>query len=146
MPSTPTLRKNITETLEEASATENIKEEQIVNEVARRDSVEPGSYEPARRDSYEPTRRNSYGKKDGKDGKWAIMQSMIKQISNGTPIYRVSLPIFLQEPRSLLERYADFCSHMDIFTRYKTCSFLTLHNYHHQWTSIHLIIQCGRHT
>jgi len=51
-----------------------------------------------------------------KDGRWAIMQSMIKQVRNGTPIYRVHLPIFLQEPRSLLERYADFCSHMDIFT------------------------------
>ena len=55
----------------------------------------------------------------GKDGKWAIIQSMIKQVRNGTPIYRVHLPIFLQEPRSLLERYADFCSHMDIFTRYE---------------------------
>eukprot|EP00026_Physarum_polycephalum_P010710 Phypoly_transcript_10885.p1 GENE.Phypoly_transcript_10885~~Phypoly_transcript_10885.p1 ORF type:complete len:379 (+),score=41.72 Phypoly_transcript_10885:70-1206(+) len=50
------------------------------------------------------------------DGKWAVIQSMIKQVRNGTPIYRIHLPIFLQEPRSLLERYADFCSHMDIFT------------------------------
>lgn len=49
------------------------------------------------------------------ESKLAIIQSMIKQIRNGTPIYRVQLPIFLQEPRSLLERYGDFCSHMDIF-------------------------------
>ena len=52
------------------------------------------------------------------ESKLAIIQSMIKQIRNGTPIYRIQLPIFLQEPRSLLERYADFCSHMDIFNRY----------------------------
>lgn len=58
--------------------------------------------------------------KQGNEGesKLAIIQSMIKQIRNGTPIYRVQLPIFLQEPRSLLERYGDFCSHMDIFNRY----------------------------
>lgn len=57
--------------------------------------------------------------KQNNDGesKLAIIQSMIKQIRNGTPIYRVQLPIFLQEPRSLLERYGDFCSHMEIFNR-----------------------------
>lgn len=49
-------------------------------------------------------------------GKLAIIQSMIKQMRNGTPIYRVQLPIFLQEPRSLLERYGDFCSHADLIT------------------------------
>jgi len=45
-----------------------------------------------------------------------VVQSMIKQVRNGTPIYRVQLPIFLQEPRSLLERYGDFCSHLDFLT------------------------------
>ena len=51
-------------------------------------------------------------------GKLAVIQSMIKQVRNGTPIYRVQLPIFLQEPRSLLERYGDFCSHVDFINRY----------------------------
>jgi hypothetical protein len=64
----------------------------------------------------EQVSRNGIKVESGKDGKWAIFQSMIKQVRDGTPIYRVQLPIFLQEPRSLLERYADFCSHMDIFT------------------------------
>jgi len=50
-------------------------------------------------------------------GKWAVIQSMVKQIRNGTPVYRVQLPIFLQEPRSLLERYADFCTHLDCMLR-----------------------------
>lgn len=69
-------------------------------------------------------------------GKWAVMQSMIKQIRNGTPIYRVQLPIFLQEPRSLLERYADFCSHMDIFTRYLPIALTSLRHSHHLITPI----------
>lgn len=64
----------------------------------------------------EPINNELVKVESGKDGRWAVMQSMVKQIRNGTPIYRVQLPIFLQEPRSMLERYADFCSHMDIFT------------------------------
>ena len=76
----------------------------------------------------EPTNNEPVKPESGKDGKWAIMQSMIKQVRNGTPIYRVHLPIFLQEPRSMLERYADFCSHMDIFTRYDPTTNTTQHN------------------
>lgn len=51
-------------------------------------------------------------------GRMAIIQSMVRQIRNGTPIYRVQLPIFLQEPRSLLERFTDFCSHANLIPRY----------------------------
>lgn len=51
------------------------------------------------------------------DGKLLVIQSMVKQIRNGTPIYRLQLPIFLLEPRSLLERYSDFCNHLDFILR-----------------------------
>lgn len=59
------------------------------------------------------------------DCKMLVVQSMLKQIRNGTPIYRLQLPIFLLEPRSLLERYSDFCNHLDFILRYGT-PFLTL--------------------
>eukprot|EP01111_Echinosteliopsis_oligospora_P001152 TRINITY_DN115_c0_g1_i1.p1 TRINITY_DN115_c0_g1~~TRINITY_DN115_c0_g1_i1.p1 ORF type:complete len:396 (-),score=72.26 TRINITY_DN115_c0_g1_i1:33-1220(-) len=51
------------------------------------------------------------------ESKLAVVQSMISQIRNGTPIYRVQLPIFLTEPRSLLDRYSDFCTHLDLLMR-----------------------------
>lgn len=51
------------------------------------------------------------------ESKLAVVQSMIAQIRNGTPIYRVQLPIFLTEPRSLLDRYSDFCTHLDLLMR-----------------------------
>lgn len=54
------------------------------------------------------------------DAKMMVIQSMIKQIRNGTPVYRLQLPIFLSEPRSLLERYSDFCTHIDFILRIPT--------------------------
>jgi len=51
------------------------------------------------------------------DSKLLVIQSMVRQIRNGTPIYRLQLPIFLLEPRSLLERYSDFCNHLDFILR-----------------------------
>jgi hypothetical protein len=69
-------------------------------------------------------------------GKWAVIQSIIKQVRNGTPIYRVQLPIFLQEPRSLLERYSDFCTHMDIFTRYHPYQSIPSHAHCHASTPL----------
>lgn len=54
------------------------------------------------------------------DAKMMVIHSMIKQIRNGTPVYRLQLPIFLSEPRSLLERYSDFCTHIDYILRIPT--------------------------
>jgi len=45
--------------------------------------------------------------------KKSFIQSFLRQLKNGTPVYRVQLPIFLIEPRSLLERYSDFGVHLD---------------------------------
>jgi len=44
------------------------------------------------------------------NGKRQIMMSILKQIATGTPFYRCQLPIFVIEPRSLLERLSDFAS------------------------------------
>eukprot|EP01119_Soliformovum_irregulare_P019858 TRINITY_DN6371_c0_g1_i1.p1 TRINITY_DN6371_c0_g1~~TRINITY_DN6371_c0_g1_i1.p1 ORF type:complete len:395 (+),score=88.32 TRINITY_DN6371_c0_g1_i1:1390-2574(+) len=44
------------------------------------------------------------------NGKKQIMMSILKQIAKGTPVYRCQLPIFVIEPRSLLERLSDFAS------------------------------------
>lgn len=43
-----------------------------------------------------------------------IISSIISQLSKGSDLQRVSLPTFVLEPRSFLERITDFMSHPDL--------------------------------
>ena len=43
---------------------------------------------------------------------------MISQVKVGMDLSRVTLPTFILEKRSLLEMYADFLAHPDLFARY----------------------------
>ena len=40
-----------------------------------------------------------------------IILGIIAQLAKGTELSRVSLPTFVLEPRSFLERFSDFMSH-----------------------------------
>jgi len=46
----------------------------------------------------------------------SILMSLISQLGRGTDLHRVTLPTFVLEPRSFLERITDFMSHIDILT------------------------------
>ena len=42
---------------------------------------------------------------------------MISQVRIGMDLHRVTLPTFILEKRSLLEMYADFLAHPDLFAK-----------------------------
>lgn len=44
----------------------------------------------------------------------SIIMGIISQLRKGTDLSRVTLPTFVLEPRSLLEKLSDFMSHPDI--------------------------------
>lgn len=43
-----------------------------------------------------------------------ILLGIIAQLSKGMDLHRVTLPTFVLEPRSMLERLTDYMSHPDI--------------------------------
>ncbi len=43
----------------------------------------------------------------------SILMGIIAQLSKGMDLHRVTLPTFVLEPRSMLERITDFMSHPD---------------------------------
>ena len=45
----------------------------------------------------------------------SIMMSMIKQLKTGMDLSKVTLPTFILEPRSFLEKGSDFMLHGQIF-------------------------------
>lgn len=47
----------------------------------------------------------------------SIIMDVIAQLSRGIDFHRVSLPTFVLEPRSLLERITDFLVHPDLLSR-----------------------------
>lgn len=44
----------------------------------------------------------------------SILLGIIAQIGKGMDLHRVTLPTFVLEPRSMLERITDFMSHPDL--------------------------------
>lgn len=45
------------------------------------------------------------------DNSRSILMDVISQLRKGTDLHRVTLPTFVLEPRSMLERITDFMSH-----------------------------------
>ena len=47
----------------------------------------------------------------------SLIMHMISQVRIGMDLHRVTLPTFILEKRSLLEMYADFLAHPDLFAK-----------------------------
>ena len=48
----------------------------------------------------------------------SILLGLISQLRKGMDLHRVTLPTFVLEPRSMLERITDFMSHPELILRY----------------------------
>jgi hypothetical protein len=48
------------------------------------------------------------------EGPRSILLSLISQLRKGMDLHRVTLPTFVLEPRSMLERLTDFMTHADL--------------------------------
>jgi hypothetical protein len=53
----------------------------------------------------------------------SILKGIISQLSKGTDLHRVTLPTFVLEPRSMLERITDFMCHPNLIMRYPSLLF-----------------------
>lgn len=54
----------------------------------------------------------------------SVVSHLISQVKIGMDLTKVVLPTFILERRSLLEMYADYFAHPDIFIRYViTCAY-----------------------
>ena len=53
---------------------------------------------------------------DGIAANKSVIMHMLSQVRVGMDLTRIVLPTFILEKRSLLEMYADFLSHPDIFS------------------------------
>lgn len=51
------------------------------------------------------------------DDNKSIIMGLIAQLRKGTDLSRVTLPTFVLEPRSMLEKITDFMSHPDLLVR-----------------------------
>jgi len=47
----------------------------------------------------------------------SILLGLISQLRKGMDLHRVTLPTFVLEPRSMLERITDFMSHPELILR-----------------------------
>jgi hypothetical protein len=54
---------------------------------------------------------------DGVENHGSVVSHLISQVKIGMDLTKVVLPTFILERRSLLEMYADFFAHPDIFIR-----------------------------
>ena len=61
------------------------------------------------------------------EGNRSILMGIISQLSKGGDLHRVTLPTFVLEPRSMLERITDFMSHPDIIIKYACCRARIIH-------------------
>lgn len=52
------------------------------------------------------------------EGPRSILLSLISQLRKGMDLHRVTLPTFVLEPRSMLERLTDFMTHADLLLQY----------------------------
>ena len=48
----------------------------------------------------------------------SILLALIGQLRKGMDLHRVTLPTFVLEPRSMLERMTDFMAHPEILIKY----------------------------
>ncbi|XP_063934122.1 oxysterol-binding protein-related protein 11-like isoform X2 [Zophobas morio] len=60
---------------------------------------------------------SSSPEKNNSDGQKSVILSILSQLRMGMDLTKVTLPTFVLERRSLLEMYADFMCHPDIFSR-----------------------------
>jgi len=51
----------------------------------------------------------------------SLITHLLSQVRIGMDLTKVVLPTFILEKRSLLEMYADFFAHPDLFVRLVTC-------------------------
>lgn len=51
----------------------------------------------------------------------SILLGLITQLRKGMDLHRVTLPTFVLEPRSMLERITDFMSHPELILKYVFC-------------------------
>lgn len=51
------------------------------------------------------------------EGNRSILLDLISQLTKGSDLHRVTLPTFVLEPRSMLERITDFMSHPEIIVQ-----------------------------
>lgn len=56
---------------------------------------------------------------DEKQG--SIILSLVSQLRKGADLHKVTLPTFVLEPRSMLERISDFVSHPELILEYASC-------------------------
>lgn len=47
----------------------------------------------------------------------SILMGIIAQLTKGMDLHRVTLPTFVLEPRSMLERITDFMAHPDLLIK-----------------------------
>ena len=52
------------------------------------------------------------------EGNRSILMGIISQLSKGGDLHRVTLPTFVLESRSMLERITDFMSHPELIIKY----------------------------
>lgn len=52
------------------------------------------------------------------DSQGSVIRHLLSQVKIGMDLTKVVLPTFILERRSLLEMYADYFAHPDIFVRY----------------------------
>jgi hypothetical protein len=48
----------------------------------------------------------------------SIIMGLIAQLRKGTDLSRVTLPTFVLEPRSMLEKFTDFMGHPELVVQY----------------------------
>jgi hypothetical protein len=48
-----------------------------------------------------------------------VITHLLTQVRIGMDLTKITLPTFILEPRSLLEMYADFFAHTDMFLEYE---------------------------
>ena len=64
--------------------------------------------------------RNGQGEEESVEKHKGIIMHLLSQVRLGMDLMKVVLPTFILERRSLLEMYADFFAHPDLFVRYLT--------------------------
>jgi hypothetical protein len=56
----------------------------------------------------------------------SILMGMMRQLKVGMDLSRITLPAFILEPRSFLEKCSDFMSHGHHLLRYGTCALISI--------------------
>ena len=67
---------------------------------------------------YDAAYESEEGDLGSMEGHGSVVSHLLSQLRIGMDLTRVVLPTFILERRSLLEMYADFFSHSDLFARW----------------------------